>query len=166
MTIDLPIEVHFTLPGPQWVSIDPDSAGVSDAAFLAMRQETPGDYTPLLSLGGALRLDPSTMTEIADESLALLARQGTDVELVHRRVTESEHAPAVSQMLGATVTVEGRTYDVRQVQALQGVVDVRWPGRRVVLIHTLTCTYAQHRDLLPEFAAYLESVQIGDQTPA
>lgn len=165
MTVELPIEVRFTLPSPRWVPIDPDTEGVRDAAFLAMCQDAPGDYTPLLSLGGGLRLDPATMTEIADESLDLLAHSADDVELVHRRVAQREHAPGVSQMIGATVRVQGRRYDIRQVQALQGVLDVRWPGRRVVLIHTLTCTYAQRRALLPEFASYLTSVRVGQDRP-
>ncbi len=169
MTTTLPVPVRFELPNAHWRAVPPASYGVTNAAFLALRADAPGDYTPLLTISGDWRTDPASLVDIADESLAILRGEGaSDVELVKRTLIESELAPAITQSLGAVVTVEARSHDVRQAQAIQALHDVHEPAKRVVLTYTLTCTYAQFDALGPEFQQFMASVQVapGQDTPS
>lgn len=168
MTTTLPVPVRFELPNSHWRPVSPASYGVTNAAFLAVRADVPGDYTPLLTISGDWRTDPASLADIADESLAILRGEGADdVELVKRTSIESELAPAITQSLGAVVTVDARRHDVRQTQAIQALHDVHDPAKRVVLTYTLTCTYAQLDALGPEFQDFVASVQVtpGQSTP-
>ena len=161
MSSTLPVPVRFELPNDQWTPVLPESRGVTNAAFLAVRTGLPGDYEPTLTISGGWRTDGAGVEQIGDESLAKLRLEGAEeVELLKRRVTESEHAPAVTQAIGAVVVVDGRTFDLRQAQVVEALVDVDDPGRRVVNIFTLTCTYRQWEQMVPEFQAFMASVEV------
>lgn len=162
MTTTLPLPVRFALPGEQWEPVSPESLGVTNAAFLAVRRGLPGDYDPIITISGGWRPDDATLEQIADESVQKLTLEGaTEVELLKRRVIESDHAPAITQSIGAVVAVGGRTFDLRQAQAVQALLDVQDPTKRVVNIYTLTCTYAQWEQLVPEFQTFMASVEVG-----
>jgi hypothetical protein len=161
MTTTLPVPVDFALPGAAWEAVRPEALGVTNAAFLAVRRDTPGDYTPTITVSGDWREDGASLEQIGDESLVKLQREGlTDVELLKRKEVESEHAPALTQSLGGLLSVEGRTHDLRQAQAIHALVDVHDPGRRVVLVFTLTCTFAQWEAMGPEFQRFMASVDL------
>ena len=165
MIATLPVPVRFELPNDHWQPVLPESLDVVNAAFLAVRRGLPDDYDPTISISGDWRNDDATLEQIADESLAMLRGQGaTEVELLKRRGIESEHAPAITQALGATVVIEDRTYDLRQAQAVQGLVDVHDPARRVVVIYTLTCTYAQFDEIGPEFQQLMATVEVAPES--
>lgn len=160
MTTTLPVPVRFALPDDAWEPVRPESLGVTNAAFLAVRR-TEATYKPTLTVSGDWREDDADLETIADESVAKLRREGaTEVELIKRNVIESEHAPAVTQSIGALAAVEGRVYDLRQAQVVQGLVDVHDPDKRVVVIYTLTCTFAQWEEMVPEFQRFMASVEI------
>jgi hypothetical protein len=164
MTTTLPLPVRFALPGPEWEPVRPESLGVTNAAFLAVRRGLPGDYDPTITVSGGWRLDDATLEQIADESVAKIRLEGaTEVELLKRKVIESDHAPAITQSIGAVVTVDGRTFDLRQGQAIQALIDVDDPDKRVVNIYTLTCTYAQWEQMVPEFQAFMATVEVGPE---
>jgi hypothetical protein len=161
VTTDLPVPVRFELPNDHWEPAVPESLGVHNAAFLAVRRGEDQDYAPTITISGAWRTDDASLEQIADESLANLVAQGaTEVELVKRQVIESDHAPAVVQSLGALARAEGRTFDLRQAQAVQGIVDVDDPARRAVVIYTLTCTFAQFDEMTAEFQQLMASVEV------
>ncbi len=161
MSTTLPVPVRFALPNEEWAPVQPESLGVQNAAFLAVRRGLPGSYDPTLTVSGDWRNDGASLERIADESVSKLRVEGaTEVELLQRKVIESEHAPAVTQSMGAVITTNGQTYDLRQAQAIQGLVDVEDPTRRVVVIYTLTCTYAQWEQMVPEFQQFMASVEI------
>jgi hypothetical protein len=168
MTTTLPVPVRFALPGEEWAPVDPEPLGVTNAAFLAVRRGAPGDYTPSITVSGDYRNDGSSLEQIGDESVLKLQQEGAaDVELLKRRLVESEHAPGLTQSLGALVSVEGRTYDVRQAQAIWALVDVHDETRRVVVVFTLSCTFAQWEPMVREFQQFMASVEVvpeeGDQ---
>ena len=156
----LPVPVRFALPGPAWRSVEPASLGVTNAAFLAVRGGLPGGYEPTITISGDWRTDGATLEQIADESLVKLRAQASEVELVKRGEVGSERAPAIMQSIGAMATYEGRTFDLRQVQALTEIIAVEDPSRRAVTIYSLTCTYAQLDDVGPEFERFMGSVQV------
>lgn len=157
---EAPVPFRMVLPSSAWRPTDPASVGVSNALFFALRADTPGDYTPSLTVSGGWRSPGVSLTQVADECLEKLRLQGlTDVELVRRRKVESEHAPAVAQTLGGTAAIDGVRHDIRQLQAVFGYVDVA-SGRTAVLIHSLTCTYAQEVDLAGEWRDYVASITV------
>ena len=163
----LPVPIRFELPGPDWEAVPPESRGVTNAAFLAVRHGTGDDYEPTITISGDWRNDPTTLAEIADESLVLARAQATDVELLKRSEMGTEHAPGITQLIGATIAMNGRTYDLRQAQALTGLVDVEDAGKRVVVIYTLTCTYRQFDTYAPEFQEFMRTVRVvpDDEAP-
>lgn len=160
----LPLPVRFALPDDTWSPVDPGSLGVRNAAFLAVRSGSAGEYHPTITVSGGWRTDGATLEQIAEESVTKLRLEGAEeVELLQRRALGTEHAPAVTQAIGAVATVDGRRQDLRQAQALQGLVDLGDPARRVVMIYTLTCTYAQWEQVVPQFQAFMASVEVVPQ---
>lgn len=161
MTTTLPVPVRFALPDEQWEPVEPESLGVTNAAFLAVRRGLSGSYDPTLTISGGWRQDDADLEQIADESVEKLRLEGaTEVELLKRKVIESEHAPAVTQSIGAVVAAEGHVYDLRQAQVVQGLVDVYDPDKRVIVIYTLTCTFAQWEEMVLEFQRFMASVEV------
>ena len=43
---------------------------------------------------------------------------------------------------------------------VQGIVDVHDPDKRVVVIYTLTCTFKQFDEMVPEFQQFMATVEI------
>ena len=161
MTATLPVPVRFELPDGSWAPVPPESLGVRNAAFLAVRRNLPGDYKPTITISGDWRNDDATLEQIADESLEKLRGEGaTEVELLKRRVVGSEHAPAVMQSIGALARINGRSYDLRQAQVVMGLVDAHDASRRVVVIFTLTSTYAQFEAMGGEFEQFMATVEV------
>lgn len=161
MTATLPVPVRFALPNEEWEPTVPESLGVTNAAFLAVRRGLEGTYDPILTISGGWRTDDADLEQIADESVEKLRLEGaSEVELVKRREIGSEHAPAITQAIGAVVAVEGRVYDLRQAQVVQGLVDVHDPDKRVVVLYTMTCTYGQWEQMVPEFQEFMATVEV------
>lgn len=156
----LPLPIEFELPGPSWQRVDPRAFGVPTAAFMAIRLDSEQAYNPVLTVSGGFRRDPASLDDIADESLELLRAELGEAEVVKRRSVGNANAPAVLQLLGATGTVDGHRRDLRQVQVIEAIQDIDDPGKRVVLIFTMTGTYAQSEELAEEFETFMESVVV------
>ena len=162
MTNTLPVPVHLDLP-PQWEAVEPASLGV-EAALLACRRGLEDDYVPTIAVSGGIRTDGVTLVGVADESLAKLTAEGAeDVELAGRREMGGPHSPAVVQTIGATALIEGRRFDLRQLQVLQGMVDVDDPANVVVLVYTLSCTFRQYDEIGREFQELMRTVRVGPE---
>ena len=109
---------HAAHPGalrPAERPVGAGAPGVPRCRERRLPRRTPGrraaTSTPTLSIAGDWRTDDATLEQIADESLAVLRGQGaTEVELVKRREIESDHAPAITQALGAVAVYDGRTW--------------------------------------------------------
>jgi hypothetical protein len=167
MTTTLPVPIRFELPGPDWEAVPPESRGVTNAAFLAVRRGTGDSFEPTISISGDWRNDPASLEQIADESLVVARAQASEVELLKRRAMGTEHAPAITQLMGATIAMGGETFDLRQAQALTGLVDVEDPTKRVVVIYSFTCTYRQFEAYGPEFQDFMRTVRVvpDDEVP-
>lgn len=156
------LPMTFRLPGPQWRQVDPASVGVQGAAFFAARSVPAGEYTPTISVSGGPRQDAAPLSVVADEALTLFRAQAEDVELVSRTDSGSEEVPGLTQLMGGEVTVDGRRYDLRQGQAMMRIADVEDPSAVVIVIYTLTSTYAQFESVVPEFQQFVASARIGE----
>lgn len=153
-----PIPFTVELPSPLWTPIDAEAVGVSHTLLLAKRTGLGDDYVPTIAVSGGWRVGVRSLEAIADESLAKLRAEGADeVELVERKVAGSETVPAVTQTLGAVAAIDGRRFDLRQTQVVLGFVNLQHPEQMAVLIHTLSCTYAQSPAMVEEFKQYVDS---------
>lgn len=161
----LPVPVEFRLP-EGWESVRPEEWGVQNAAFMAVRRDAPGDYLPILTISGDWRLDHVTLDAIADESVTVAREQADHVEVLDRKEIGSEQAPAILQLLGVRATIDGRDWQLRQGQVLSGLIDVEDPGRRVVVIYTVTCALDQFDQVGREFQAFMGTVRPAGATPA
>lgn len=159
-TAELPVPVRLQLP-PQWERVDPTAWGVRNAALLAVRRGLDDDYTPTIAVSGDWRTDGATVDQVADESVAKLQAEGaSQVELVDRRRVGGDNAPAVLQTIGAVAEIDGRTFDLQQLQVVNVLVDVTHAERRIVLIYTLSCTYAQLAAMGREFQQLMATVEV------
>ncbi|MEZ5096417.1 MAG: hypothetical protein R2731_10030 [Nocardioides sp.] len=165
MTTTLPVPIELRLPGPEWQPVAPESMGVVNAAFLAVREAADDSgYRPTIVVSGGLREDGAELASIGEESLALLREQGAQhVELL-RRTPGGAAAPSLTQLMGAVVTVEGRRYDLRQIQVISSMPDVDDPTLRAVVLFTFTCTVAQLDVIGPEFQRFVASVRPVDRS--
>lgn len=161
----LPVPIEFELPGPEWEPVPPESLGVTNASFLAVRRGVDGEYTPTISISGDLRPDDATLDEIAEESLQLLRVQAEDVELVKRSDIGSAEAPAVTQLISATVSLEGRRLALRQAQVLVSFLDTKEPSKRAVVVFSCTTTDTQFDTVGREFQAMVASVRPTPEAP-
>jgi hypothetical protein len=133
---------------------------VPTAAFLALRGGAgTEDYSPVLTISGGWREDGASLDQVADESLDVLAAQAGDVQLVERTRHGSERAPAITQLLSATATVDGRSRPMRQGQVITAMVDVGQPSRAIVVLYTLTCTEEQLPVVGREFQEFMVTVR-------
>ncbi len=169
MPTTLPVPISFTLPNEHWRPVDPEALGVTNAAFLAVRAENDGvGYSPTLTVSGGLRTDPASLDDIGDEAVGVFATEATEVELVTRRDYGSPEAPGLLQVVGGTLTVEQRTFDLRQAHVLIAMTDVRDAQRRVVVKVVLSTTFGQFQACLPDlqdFVATLHPEQPDPEQP-
>lgn len=154
----LPVSISFRLPNDKWKPADPAAYGLADAAFLAVRSEcSDSDYSPTIIVSGGMRDDDATLDDIADEAVAVFAQQAPDAELVKRRDYGTAEAPGVLQVVGGTLSVEGKRYDLRQVHVLLGMLDTEGRKERAVVKVSLSATYGEVDACLPEFQEFMRS---------
>src|SRR3954468_23960810 len=103
MPTTLPVPISFRLPNELWSPADPDALGVTNAAFLAVRDEGEGDYAPTITISGGLRTDAASMDDIGDEAVSVFAQQAAEVELVTRQGYGSPEAPGLLQVVAGTL---------------------------------------------------------------
>lgn len=155
-----PIPIQFRMPNDEWVQSEPSELGLTNAVFVAVRRGFHDGYAPVLTVSGGWRTDAASFQQIADESLEVLEKDATDVELVKRTEVGTEHAPAIAQSLAGTATYEGRRLDLRRFQAITGIVDVNDPSKRFVIIYSLTCLYRQSEQMKDEFQELMNTVRL------
>lgn len=160
MTEDFPVPIRFDLPGPQWRAVVPESVGVQNALFVALRDGTEGGYTPIISFSGGWRTDDATVEQIADEAVIRLREEVGDAQLMDRREFGTEQTPSYSQVLRASAEIDGTRYDLARLQAVIGMVDAGEDRRRAVLIVGCTCLATQLEVVTPEFQQLVKGLRV------
>ena len=166
MNATLPIPVQFELPGPDWARVDPADPGIENAAFVAARTPVTPGYTPTLVISGDERYDDATLRDIAEEAAALLTRETPHLKLLHREEVGSEKAPAITQLIGAGIEVDGARLDLVQLQVLTAILDVDDPRKRVVVIYKVTCLAPDWPRIGREFQDFMRTVRPLPDQPA
>ncbi|MGH3351376.1 MAG: hypothetical protein ACRDPS_11980 [Nocardioides sp.] len=156
----LPIPIQFELPNSAWQRVNPRDYDIPNAAFMAVRPDRSEAYTPVITISGGFRRDTVTLDEIADESIDVLRSDVGNAALVKRREAGSENVPAVLQLLEADAKIDGQRFDLQQAQVVEAIIDVNDKSKRIVLIFTMTGTYAQTERLASEFEDFMDSVVI------
>ena len=162
----LPIPVQFELPGPDWAPVDPAASGIENAAFVAARTPITPGYTPTLVISGDERYDDASLRDIAEEAAALLTRETPHLKLLHREEVGSEKAPAITQLIGAGIEVDGQRLDLVQLQVLTAILDVDDPRKRVVVIYKVTCLAPDWPRIGREFQDFMRTVRPAPDQPA
>ncbi|MBA8822763.1 hypothetical protein FHX42_000092 [Saccharopolyspora lacisalsi] len=155
----LPIPIKFELP-EGWQAGDPDELGSPDSAFAAIH---PGSWQPgstaNITIDGAYRPDPATLTDIADESVGNIEQVAEPVEVAQRSELGSAEAPGLGQVLKFSAVVDGTARELFQCQIYLSMVDTEDPEQRVVVRLVLTANPEQFRTLMDDFQAFVGSVR-------
>ncbi len=161
MPTTFPIPINFRLPDGAWEAVLPESLGVVNAAFLAVRREHVGDgYAPTITLSGDVVPDGATLEQVADTAVDVLAAQAEDTRLVKRQAHGSAAAPGLLQQLDCQIQTADGPRDVRQLQAFIELLDQHDPERRAVAKIVLSTTVGQHDVYVPEFQEFLRSITV------
>lgn len=161
MSTTLPLPIRFELPGTEWQPVEPETVGVSNAAFLAARQPLgSSSYRPTITISGDWRNDDANLEQIADESVVKVQQEAGQARLADRRNVGTDEAPAIVQVISATATVEGRLLDLRQLQTVAAYVDADDHSRRIVVLYTLSCTADQFEAAGHEYQQFMATVRV------
>ncbi len=159
MATTLPVPLKFKLP-EGWKSGDPDELGSPNSAFAAIH---PGSWQPgstaNITIDGAYRPDPATLTDIADESVGNIQQVAESVEVTQRSELGSTGAPGLGQVLKFSAVVDGTARELFQCQIYLSMVDTEDPEQRVVVRLVLTANPEQFRDLIDDFQEFVGSVR-------
>lgn len=142
-------------PTPQWRRHDSVSNPGVDATMV--RGGFEGDYTPVGIVTTDVIGPQDSLEQLGDRASQRFAAQTGGAQRIRRTQTEAgAHAPGLSQMLTADLTVDGRTYALRH---LDGFVGTRQQDGSVAVVGiSVTCTADQLDVVGPEFGAVLTSI--------
>jgi hypothetical protein len=152
------IALPFGFDVPEgWTPVDPAKAGAPSAAFVAVRPDSGGDFTPNITLGVQHRPDAATILDLADEAVRRLGVSMAELDVLSRREIGSPPDDGVAQVL-RIVTAEGR-------ELVQSQVHLTVPGaagRQDRVIVELACTSSpqQADPVVGEFRRFVASFHV------
>ncbi|MGW6137375.1 hypothetical protein [Streptomyces sp. NPDC055140] len=165
MPTPLPIPIEFRLP-EGWLPARPEAAAAEEAAFAAVHPQPDAGFAANITIAGEVLPETSTLADIADESVERLREVAEPVIVEHRREVGPAGAPALTQRLAFSTTVNGTHHDLVQTQAYLSLPDIENPANRVVIRLVLTATAAQHDDVVGEFQDFIRTVHSDTGTRA
>jgi len=149
MTIDngqdrISLPFGFDVPDG-WTPVDPEKVGAPTAAFVAVRPDSGGDFTPNIILSVRHRPDAATILEIADEAVQRLGRSMAELDVLSRREFGAPPDNGVAQVLRIVSGTGPGT-----------------AGRRDRVIVELACTSApqQSEPVVGEFQRFVASFHV------
>ena len=160
----VPVPLVLEKPSDQWRSVEPAANGAPHAALLMLRRVPEGQYTPTLTVSGAVRDDGASLEFIANEAIATFAVDGIEVSLIGREQYDEEPMHGITQSLGCSVPVDGVTHEMRAIQVIAAYPSSTDPKTVGIVIHTVTCTEEQLPLVAAEFKSYLRSVRLDVET--
>ena len=161
MSTTLPLPIRFELPGAEWQPVEPETVGVSNAAFLAARQPLgSSSYRPTITISGDWRNDDADLEQIADESVVKVQQEAGHARLADRRNVGTDEAPAIVQVISAAATIDSELLDLRQLQTVAAYVDTDDRSRRIVVLYTLSCTADQFEAAGHEYQQFMATVRV------
>jgi hypothetical protein len=159
MASTLPVPIEFELP-QGWVAAPPDEVGAPDAAFVALHAgEWRTGFTANITIGGALRVDPASLADIADESVERLAASTMTATVDRRDEFGESDAPGLTQLVRIRERIDGVERSLAQCQVYLAMFDVDDERKRVVVQLALTATEEQLDEVVPDFQRFVSSVR-------
>lgn len=147
--------VTIQWPTPQWRPHEQQSIPGIDAVMVRSGYE--GDYTPVATVSRTVIESEDEMAALGDRAGERFAAQTGGATRVRRTQTNpGAIAPGLSQMLTAQLTVDGRHYDLRHLDAFVGTKQE--DGSIAVVGVSVTCTAAQLDVVGAEFGSVLQSI--------
>ncbi|MER0446630.1 hypothetical protein ABR738_19030 [Streptomyces sp. Edi4] len=164
MPTPLPIPIEFRLP-EGWVPARPELA--EDVAFAAVHPQPDAGFAANITIAGEVLAESSTtLVDIADESVGRLREAVGGVEVEQRGEAGAAGAPALTQRLTFSATVNGIHRELVQTQAYMSLPGIEDPASHVVIRLALTATAAQHDEVLEDFQDLIRSVHSDSGTRA
>ncbi|MEV1019688.1 hypothetical protein [Streptomyces sp. NPDC050264] len=157
MPTPLPIPIDFRLPDG-WVPARPETGETEEVAFAAVHPQPDVGFAANITIAGEMLPEATTLADIADESVEHLREVVERVTVGRRREVGAADAPALTQRLAFSATVNGTHRDLVQTQAYMSLQDIENPAKRVMLRLALTATAAQHDDVLGEFQDFIRTI--------
>jgi hypothetical protein len=165
MPTPLPIPIEFRLP-EGWLPARPETAEAEEVAFAAVHPKPDAGFAATITIAGEVLPGTSKLADIADESVERLREVAEPVSMDHRQEVGPADAPALTQRLAFSATVNGTHLNLVQTQAYMSLADIENPTNRVVIRLVLTATAAQHDDVMGEFQDFIRTVQSDTGTRA
>lgn len=161
MATTLPTPIEFQLPDG-WTPAPPDEVGAPGAAFVALHPASTdrrmADFTANITIAGEVRGDGTSLTDIAEESVARLST-GAQVRVASRVDVASSAVPGLSQVLNVAIRHQGEVHQLIQCQAYLDLKDAADPAKRVVIELGLTATANQIESLVGDFQSFVRTVK-------
>lgn len=150
----LPVRMEFRLPDGWYAA---EQAGALFVAKNPMSAFGADSFVANITISG-YRRDDGHMGDIADESVARLARTG-EVRVLDRREVGSRRARGCTQLLALSIVHDGQSLELVQQQVYLSLRDVEEAGKRAILQVAMTCTPRQFGQLAGEFSAFVRTVR-------
>ena len=158
MSTRLPTPITFRLPAG-WSAVDPDQAGASQVAFVAIHPQDGDDgFTTNITIAAQPKRPESSMAEAAEVSVRALARDA-DVSVMHRTEFGSDAAPGLTQRLHLATTVGGVRRDLVQVHFFVTLRDAADATKQALLKIVLTSTEDQAPEAERDFERFLATLR-------
>lgn len=170
MATTLPVPIEFRLPDG-WTPASPDDVGAPGVAFVALhegsRDKPMANFTANITMAGKLSGQDSSLTQLADESVARLGA-AAQVQVADRTEAGTDGVPALSQVLNVTTQHGGETHQLIQCQVYLDLKDQADEAKRAVIELGLTATANQIEGLVGDFQSFVRTVaprqpELGEQ---
>ncbi|MDO7867095.1 hypothetical protein [Nocardioides jiangxiensis] len=156
----IPVPLTLEEPSRYWQAVTPESVGVTSAEFVALRWVPEGEYTPTLTVGGAVRPADLPAEALADEALEAFRADGVTVSVVERKPFGAEGITGLMQLLDCVLP--GTPDPLKAIQVIMSFATDK-PDEQAIVVHTVTCTAEQFPTVRPEFASYISAVRLDQE---
>ena len=148
------MQLSFTLPEADWDAIPQAPSTI----FAALRRSARTSFRP--SIVVSVANDAGGVEAVADATVGRLRAVSPDVDLLDREIGPGGADVArCTQLVECDVTTEAGVYRVIQTQVFMDLQVSREAQTRVVLSLILSADREDMDEVLPEFEAFLRSVE-------
>ncbi|MEU6390361.1 hypothetical protein [Streptomyces sp. NPDC046939] len=162
MPKQLPTAVDFRLP-QGWSPAPPETCESFGVSFAALHPHADAGFTANIALDGVIPPTDTSLADLADTSLELLAQTADSVHLVDRSEAGPADAPALVQRVVLAAAIEQERRVLAQTQVYLPLVDADDPQKYAVIKLALTSTTEQHDEVLEDFQAFVRTVRPSEQ---
>lgn len=156
----IPVPLTLEEPSKYWRAVEPASVGVTSAEFVALRWVPEGEYTPTLTVGGAVRPAGVSAEGLADEALESFRADGVSATVAERKPFGADGIKGIMQLLDCELP--GVPDPLKAIQVIMSFATSN-PDEQAIVVNTVTCTNEQFPTVRPEFASFISAVRLDEE---